>query len=119
MQFCKGPPAQSRRGRYIPGMVGVANFVETGNKIFEAVLLERNTHVELVVLGSRTVEFPTTGDLSPGVLDIELVPSLGEERFRDGKLEQTQEEERRGQHDEGVVRQRRPCSIPIMFPRYL
>lgn len=51
--------------RYLLRVVWVAHFVEASNKIVKAILLKSNTHVELVVFGSRTMELPTTGNLNP------------------------------------------------------
>ncbi len=80
-------------------MCGVADLVERGDKLVELVLLEADPHVEGVVRGSRTMKLPSTRDLSPGMLHLEVIPPLGHERVGDSKLGEPEEEHgRRPEH---------------------
>ena len=85
-----------------PLMGGVADLGEGSDKVIKLVLLETDPHVEGVVLRSRTMELPSTRDLSPSMLDAEVIPPLGCERLGDGEVREPEDESRRPEHgDDG------------------
>ena len=80
---------------------GVADLVESSDKVVELVLLETDPHVEGVVRRSRAMELPSTRDLGPGVLHTEVIPPLGRERLGGGEVCEPEDESRRPEHGDG------------------
>ena len=90
-----------------PLMGGVADLVESSDKVVELVLLETDSHVEGVVRRSRTMELPSTRDLIPSMLHPEITPSLGLgwERLGGGKMGESEDESlSRPEHGDGAFR---------------
>ena len=76
------------------GVIRVTDFMQRSQELIEAMLLETNAHVESVRLGSLALELPPLGRRVPGMLHVELLPSLVKlsSRIRRDKLCKSEEE---------------------------
>ena len=95
-----------------PLMGGVADLVESSDKVVELVLLETDPHVEAVVRRSRTMELPSTRNFGPGMLHVEVIPPLDGERLGGGEVSEPKDESRRPEHGDGsfkAIRQQPWC----------
>lgn len=59
-----------------PNVSGVADFEQAADELIQSVLLQPDSHVQFVICGSRANQLPTTGDVDPCVLDLEIIPTL-------------------------------------------
>ena len=87
---------------YVPLVGRVADLIEGSNKLIKLVLLEANAHVEGVVRGRRRVELPSTGHLRPGVLHLEVIPTLDEGLGGD-ELDEPEKDGGRPEHGDGSL----------------
>lgn len=67
------------------GVVRVADLEKLLHKLVELVLRKSDPHVDDVICGSWRIEVPTSRDLSPGMFDLEIVPTFGDEGLSDGQ----------------------------------
>ena len=76
------------------GVIRVTDFMQRSQELIEAMLLETNAHVESVRLGSLALELPPLGRRVPGMLHVELLPSLVELccGVRSDELDENEEE---------------------------
>jgi hypothetical protein len=58
-------------------MLRVAHPIQLFNQLIEAILLESDTHVQhMVRRGVHIMESPTARDVSPCMLDLEVIPAF-------------------------------------------
>ena len=62
-------------------MGGVADLVQGGDEFLKLALLQGDPHVQDMVGRGIPVTFPPLGDVGPGMLDLEVIPYLGDKRL--------------------------------------
>lgn len=78
--------------RYIPVVLRITDFVQVLKELVESVLLQPDVHFERVIRG-RSPDFnPTSGNVSPFMLHLQILPTFVEvKRFRDRRVEGTKQ----------------------------